>query len=495
MPKSKPKHSQGKKKKVGGPKKKNGPSGRQAGREIRSLLNNRRFPHTYFSTEKGAEGEMVISGKEVIAEVSTSSNFFPVIQQSISPLNNSLFPKLSPIASAFEQFRFRKLRFHYVTGCNATVAGSVMHYVDYDLNDAAAPTAITLLANQTASVGSVALDNSIDYDVSRQMLPKLFTGSNAALNIGSARESFAGFYRLFMDKGPATTQFAGYVYAEYVCCLWTPKPPSPNGGAATTAATSQALVAGSTTRFPLSTINDQVGLPGQVATAPTSTYTGAGGVVGALDYARNVYEAGQWLLEAYGQMTAATSVEQDDEYFDARSTRSLTSLRSLSRNPLQNDFSERKEVQPSTQKVFYRGKCQLLPVGKKDPEPPCCWSGTVQMDLNVPFSHPRCVENPNNRRAPLTSGDVTWTIAWWDVTNGNMHPDFPADVTGMTGVATSSILYSSGTGALNPTLVTPMTVPAGKKYAVNLRCDLGATTGRTLTNLVFGTQANGVLDI
>jgi len=469
---------------------------RQHGREVRQLLNNRRFPRTYFSTEKGSEGEMVISGKEVITEVSTSVAFYPTIQQSISPLNDLLFPKLSAIASAFEQYRFRKLRFHYVTGCPATTSGSIMHYVDYDLADAPAPTAIALLANQTASVASVALDNSIDYDVNRQMLPKMFTGANQAVAVGSARESFIGFYRLFMDKGTTPTPtFAGYVYVEYVCSLWTPKPPTPIGGTATTSSASQTLVASSVTRFPLPVVLDQGGLPGQPATSPGAAYVNAGGIVGIADFARNVYQAGKWLLEAYGSLSAATT-EHDEEHFDARSHRSLISLRSDFKS-VGEDPLERKEAQVSLKRVFARGKCRLLPDDHKisDDPAPTVWSGNVVIDMNLPIDHPRSPMNPKNRRAPLVSGDVTWVIQWYDVTNGYINPDFPVDTTGMTGVASSSVLYSNGTGALGASLATPMVVPDGKRYVASLRCDLGATTGRTLTGLVFGSTASGVVDI
>jgi len=482
MPKSKPSQkSAKKKKKTGQPPPR---AGKKGSGGQRTLLNNRAFPRTYFSTEKGAEGEMVIAGKEVLAEVSTSANFFPVVNQSISPLNNSLFPKLSAIAASFEQFRFRKLRFHYVTGAPATLSGSVMHYVDYDLNDAPAPTAITLLANQTAMVSSVALDNVIDYDVSRQMLPKMFTGSNNAISLGSARESFIGFYRMFMDKGPSTTAFAGYIYAEYVCCLWTPKPPTPSGGVASPNPTLTTLAAGSTNLLPLPVINDQVGLPGQVATNPTSAYSAAGGIIGALDYARNVYEAGQWLLEAYGSLSAASMVD------DNTSVKSLATYRSG--RSVREDFEylafERKEVQPSTQTMFYKGK-KVLGVNRKGDYPECCWTGTVQMDMNVPAERIRPL------RGPLASGDVTLAIQWYDVSNGVIDPDFPASATGMTLVAQSSVLYSSGTGALSPNIASPMVVPSGKKYIVRTYLQLGVTTGRTLQNFYFGSSANGVSDI
>jgi len=438
------------------------------------MINNRRFPDTYFRTEKGGEGEMVICGKEVLAEVSSAASFQQRGFGVINPQNDAIFPKLSAIARTFEQWRFRKLKFHFVTGCAATTAGSVMQYVDYDATDAAAPSAIALLANQTAMVSSVALDNTIEYDVNRQMLSKMY--SDLSVNSGSLREAVAGTWFLFMDKGAATDVFAGYVYVEYECAFYTPKPPSPNGGAGQT---SQALVltAGSSTALPLPVIASEVGLPGQIATNPTSTYTNAGGIVGVLDYARNVYEAGKWILSAYGDMSSA-SLDVKDGYVD-EDEKSIAN--DLDEKPMPNGWDKRLvhgQFVPRCRKGF------LGSAGRHR------WRGIVEMDLNN--TTPR---EKRPVRAPLASGDVTLMIVWYDVTNGNINPDFPASESGMTFVGDSQIAYTGSTSAVSPTLTTPLTVPAGKRYMVECSLTLGATTGRTLEDFTFTSVAAGIQDI
>lgn len=86
-------------------------------------------------TSHGASGVMIVSHKEFFVDVQ-SSTAFTVSSHFINPGNQLLFPWLSKIAMGFEFYRFRKLKFYYVTSTNTSNVGSVMSAFDYDPTDA-----------------------------------------------------------------------------------------------------------------------------------------------------------------------------------------------------------------------------------------------------------------------------------------------------------------------------------------------------------------------
>lgn len=433
-------------KKIQKPKKQNGP--RQASHEMRSLLNNRVFNRTYLRSKAGANNSFCLEGREVLSEIYTTQGFTTAVDQPINPANPLLFPRLAAIAQAFEQYHFNKLRFQYVTGTAATTVGSVLHYIDYDVTDGAAPSALQLLANETATISSVALDSSVSYDINNQMLGKLYTNNSigvlAPSDLGAERQDYCGRYRMFTDKGAAAVNvFCGYVYVEYEIELYTPIPPEPlsecaiNDGVFT-------VTPGGYVNPAFNDIKSADGLqPNSAGDADPSVYSGAncGGIVGALDAAKTVYQAGEYLYSLYASFSAA-SVEQKPASY-------------VRNKPLKNP--------PLT------SSGQSIARSKND------WDD----DYKSSVSH-TSIHRAGKPGYGLSAGDVQLSVNVYDVTNGVVDPDFPASVVGMSSVGTVAQVLT-GLGAVNAGAVLPITVPLGKRYMCAGSIILGPTTGRTIT--------------
>lgn len=70
----------------------------------------------------------------MVADVQASTTFQPQ-QVAINPALSTTFPWLAQVASAYEKYKIRKLRFYAVPQCPATTVGGMGMYIDYDAND------------------------------------------------------------------------------------------------------------------------------------------------------------------------------------------------------------------------------------------------------------------------------------------------------------------------------------------------------------------------
>lgn len=440
-------------KKVKRPPQKNGP--RQVNSEVRQLLNNRVFNRTFLRSKAGSNNSFCLEGREVLSEVYTTSSFTGVVDQPINPANPLLFPRLSTIAQAFEQYHFVKLRFTFVTGTAATTVGSVLHYIDYDVTDAAAPSALQLLANESATISSVALDSSVSYDINNQMLEKLYTnnaiGVLAVSELGAERQDYCGRYRMFTDKGASPVNvFAGYVYVDYEIELFTPISPEPLSECAINDGIFTVTPGGSITPA-FNDIKSADGItPNSSGDADPATYSGAncGGVIGALDAAKTIYQAGEYLYSLYAGFSAA-AVEQRSATYNRRTPVKIFSTQ--------------------------RQKTKVHDDLKED------WAD----DYKSSVSRATTAGRPNYG---LSAGDVSIGVQIFDVTNGVIDSDFPASAVGMAYVtAAASTLV--GLGAVETGASMKVTVPLGKRYMCRPVIALGPTTGRTITAPIMTVSA------
>lgn len=442
-----------------------------------------KFKRTYFKTAAGSiDGSVRIMGRELVQELATSSGFLLPLNHSVNPANPYLFPRLSSVANAFEQFSFKGFQVCYEAGCPSSTAGTVLMYHDYDPVSSASANAVRVLANETSVEAPVWSGCSLRSDCSKQMISKLYVGADIAattLTAAEARQSFFGILRVYMDKGPSTSVFAGYVYVEYDVELYTPIPPGPvsltgNGPL------SIAYSAGANVTQPLQTILSAEGISGTAATNVTSAYTNAGGKVGLIDTAKSVYEAGSYIADLWSTWSMAALDQRLVDQFSRLAT-------------------ECKELDGQ----WYGpelGRQQPLRRGRR------VFKGTP-----VPFkTQYSCVEEctvgPNPPPPPgslgrptLSSGDLQYNFYIYDVSNGVIDPDFPVTATGMTFVASYANTfsgvgaYASGLGYTAPII----TVPAGSRYMIRPFVSLGPTTGRTcvsgllLTTNVVALEAIG----
>jgi len=109
------------------------------------------------NVSKNGRGHTVVTHRELVDNVvivGTTANW-RTLQYPLNPARSSTFPWLATIAAAYEQYRFKVLRFHWVPAVAATVSGQVISYFDFDSRDAVAASRGQALAHQTSTMWSV----------------------------------------------------------------------------------------------------------------------------------------------------------------------------------------------------------------------------------------------------------------------------------------------------------------------------------------------------
>jgi hypothetical protein len=125
-------------------KNKNKQSGQLARQSQNNSSNNKNSAPIAFAVGQKSSTPKVFNGKrmirvthrELVTTISGSTTF-EANSFSLNPGLASTFPWLSTIADSFEQYRFNRLRFHYVTRAPSTYIGSILMAPDYDALDSA----------------------------------------------------------------------------------------------------------------------------------------------------------------------------------------------------------------------------------------------------------------------------------------------------------------------------------------------------------------------
>lgn len=164
----------------------------------------------------------VISHREFIGNVDGTTSFLatPYVLQ---PAIATTFPWLSQLASRWEQYRFSKLSFEYITRCPATTAGSVILAPDYDVLDPT-PVSETVVTGYTGAVEGCAWSSLTCHLDPRGMFPmgpKKFTRT---VNIGGSDQKTydCGNFYICTD-GMTGTSMVGKLWVNYSVELYVPQ--------------------------------------------------------------------------------------------------------------------------------------------------------------------------------------------------------------------------------------------------------------------------------
>jgi hypothetical protein len=155
--------------------------------------------------------------------VHTDPDVFELLAfQSINPTNQILFPWLASIATRFETYKFKTLRFIYEPQCSTGSVGTVMMVVDYDASDQA-PNDKTQMMAYKGAVRSPAwfacVNSSAITDLRKQKNYYVATSQQGGTE--DPRFSNVGnFILAFQSESDAYT--AGELYVEYDIELETP---------------------------------------------------------------------------------------------------------------------------------------------------------------------------------------------------------------------------------------------------------------------------------
>lgn len=110
------------------------------------------------------DGKFIVSHDEFIADqVTESNNLFAYNVYSLNPGNNVTFPWLSIIATNFESYRFRKLRFTYRGFCGTGTSGQAVLAIDYDSNDSTTNATKASLLSTSNSVACSLWDSCVHH--------------------------------------------------------------------------------------------------------------------------------------------------------------------------------------------------------------------------------------------------------------------------------------------------------------------------------------------
>lgn len=81
------------------------------------------------------DGSTIVAHTEFVCDVSTSTSARASYIQRLNPQRATIFTWLSAIASRYEMYRFRSLKFHYKPSCSTQTTGYVVLGFDFDALD------------------------------------------------------------------------------------------------------------------------------------------------------------------------------------------------------------------------------------------------------------------------------------------------------------------------------------------------------------------------
>lgn len=175
----------------------------------------------------GRNGSCSITHREYITDIvpvtETNANVFQLlVNQNITPSNPEMFAWLSTIASRFESYRFRSLRFLYEPQCSTTTPGTVNMVVDYDALDDPPTSKLQMMAYKGAVRSPPWFCSNFTSDPSDFKSAQYYIRNSAQIGGGDARLYDLG--RLYVAyEGPAASSVAaGELYVEYTVDLMTP---------------------------------------------------------------------------------------------------------------------------------------------------------------------------------------------------------------------------------------------------------------------------------
>jgi hypothetical protein len=178
------------------------------------------------STPKVFNGKRMIrvNHRELVSTISGNTSF-EVNQFYLNPGMSGTFPWLSSIAGSFEQYRFNRLRFHYVTRAPSTYIGSILMAPDYDALDSSPSSEIIASQMDGAVEDSPWKEQYLDLSV-QDMFPM---GPRKYIRTGTISSSDLKTYdagQIFVCAVSCTdTSAIGKLWVEYDVELHIPQNP------------------------------------------------------------------------------------------------------------------------------------------------------------------------------------------------------------------------------------------------------------------------------
>lgn len=180
------------------------------------------IPIALGNTYRASDESVVHRRREYVGEVS-SSDPFTTNSYPINPGMSDLFPWLSSIATGFEEYEIRAMRFEFVPKSATTTTGSVMLAVDYDAADSPPATKSAMLT-QAAAASTNAWKGIVMPLLNRSnaYLKHFLRFGNLAANLDIKTYDVGNLVVAVQGTG-TTTGSLGELWVDYDVVLMTPQ--------------------------------------------------------------------------------------------------------------------------------------------------------------------------------------------------------------------------------------------------------------------------------
>lgn len=165
----------------------------------------------------GNNGNCIITHTEYISNVWADVGV-SVIPYDINPQNSAVFTWLSALATRFEMYKFRRLKFDYKVSCSTATSGSVILGFDFDTYDSV-PSKVELLAWRYSSKTSAWAPTSLDVSPDARLATDRYCTS---VSRGDDRLDQLGKMYVYTDSLSAIPALIGEVYVTYTVELKIP---------------------------------------------------------------------------------------------------------------------------------------------------------------------------------------------------------------------------------------------------------------------------------
>jgi len=155
----------------------------------------------------------VVTKTEYLGDIAGSSAFVNT-SYPINPGLPSSFPWLAPVASQYEEYKFRKLTYRYETDSSSTYQGTVIMATDYDALDSPFTNKQLALDYKGAVKDVTWKSNRLDLDRSQaNPFSKRYVRSGSVT--GDLKTYDVGLFQI-MTQGQSTTTTVGELFVDYV---------------------------------------------------------------------------------------------------------------------------------------------------------------------------------------------------------------------------------------------------------------------------------------
>jgi hypothetical protein len=215
-------------------RKESGPSGKAAKRRTRRRARNNNADGQLTAAPTAMSRAMrfhpsrpqrtVVKAREEVKTIDSQAAL-TAINFRINPANPNLFPYLSVQAKQWEFYRFRKLKFVYVTRCATSKSGIVVLSPDYDNRDPDATDEKELMNTQDS------IQDSLWKDIECQLDPKMMYSQGPRKKVSDTlmydRDLYDSGIMRVATAGDIVTG-CGALFVEYECEFEVPSQPETN---------------------------------------------------------------------------------------------------------------------------------------------------------------------------------------------------------------------------------------------------------------------------